>query len=57
MKVTSYAQGKWIEKGTQTELHSAVDGRPVATLVESDLDYGAMCRHARMVGGPALRER
>jgi oxepin-CoA hydrolase/3-oxo-5,6-dehydrosuberyl-CoA semialdehyde dehydrogenase len=56
MKVTSYAQGKWMEQGTETELLSAVDGKAVATLVESDLDYKAMCEYARNTGGPALRE-
>lgn len=56
MKVTSYAQGNWITKGTETELNSAVTGKPVATLVEADLDYKAMCEYARSVGGPKLRE-
>ncbi|CAN5236760.1 phenylacetic acid degradation bifunctional protein PaaZ [soil metagenome] len=56
MKVTSYAQGEWIKKGTESDLRSAVTGKPVATLVEADLDYKAMCEYARTVGGPALRE-
>jgi oxepin-CoA hydrolase / 3-oxo-5,6-dehydrosuberyl-CoA semialdehyde dehydrogenase len=56
MKVTSYSQGTWIEKGKETELISAVTGKPVATLVEADLDYKAMCEYARNVGGPKLRE-
>jgi len=56
MKVTSYARGKWINDGTETDLISAVNGAPVATLVEADLDYRGMCEYARSAGGPKLRE-
>lgn len=56
MEVTSYAQGKWIDKGRETDLLSAVTGEPVARMVESDLDYEGMCEYARKTGGPALRE-
>lgn len=56
MNVTSYAQGTWIREGTKKELKSAVDGKTIATMVESDLDYKAMCEYARKVGGPKLRE-
>lgn len=56
MNVTSYACGNWIEKGEESILHSAVDGKPVATLVEADLNYKEMCDYARNVGGPTLRE-
>ncbi|MEX0661931.1 MAG: phenylacetic acid degradation bifunctional protein PaaZ [Balneolaceae bacterium] len=56
MQVTSYSQGKWIKKGTETDLISAVTEKPVAKLVEADLDYKAMCEYARTVGGPKLRE-
>ena len=56
MKVTSYAQGKWIDKGKESDLVSAVTGDPVAQLVEADLDYKAICEYARQTGGPALRE-
>ncbi len=56
MKVTSYSQGKWIEKGTSTDMISAVTGKPVAALIEADLDYKAMCDYARTTGGPKLRE-
>ncbi|MDZ7771490.1 MAG: phenylacetic acid degradation bifunctional protein PaaZ [Balneolaceae bacterium] len=55
MKVQSYAQGQWIDKGTERDLASAVSGDPVATLVEADLDYKGMCEYARGVGGPNLR--
>jgi len=56
MKVTSYAQGRWEKKGKETDLKSAVNGKTVATLIEADLDYKAMCEYARTEGGPALRE-
>jgi len=56
MNVTSYAQGNWITEGTETDLKSAVTGEPIASLVEADLDYKAMCEYARSVGGPKLRE-
>ena len=56
MNVTSYACGNWIEKGEESTLHSAVDGKPVAKLIEADLNYKEMCDYARNVGGPALRE-
>ncbi len=56
MKVTSYSQGNWITKGTEFELNSAVTGKPVATLVEAELDYKSMCEYARSVGGVKLRE-
>lgn len=56
MKVTSYTQGKWHEKGNETELISAVTGDPVATMVEADLDYKAVCEHARQQAGPVLRK-
>lgn len=56
IKVTSYAQGNWITKGTEKELTSAVDGKTVAKIVESDLDYKAMCEYARDTAGPVVRE-
>lgn len=54
--VKSYTRGKWIENGKETGLLSAVSGKPVAKLKETDLDYKAMCEFARQVGGPGLRE-
>ncbi|MDX1586845.1 MAG: phenylacetic acid degradation bifunctional protein PaaZ, partial [Balneolaceae bacterium] len=56
MKVTSYTQGKWHNKGNESELVSAVTGDPVATMVEADLDYKAVCEYARQKAGPALRQ-
>ena len=37
------------------EIPSAIDGAPVATTGSGGLDFGGMLRHAREVGGPALR--
>ena len=59
MKTTqllNYERDRWIA-GTDglTELPSAIDGSPVAIAGSGGLDFGAMLRHARKVGGPALR--
>ncbi|MEO7277306.1 MAG: phenylacetic acid degradation bifunctional protein PaaZ, partial [Sphingomicrobium sp.] len=35
---------------------SAIDGAPVALTGSGGIDFGAMLRHAREVGGPALRK-
>ena len=56
MQVTSYAEGRWIKKGKKRDLISAQAGEPVAQMIESDLDYGAICRYAREKGGPKLRK-
>ncbi len=56
IRVTSYAQGNWVEKGKEQELKSAIDGSPLATLAEADLDYQAICDYARNTAGPELRE-
>ena len=56
MRVNSYVNGKWVDKGSETDLQSAVTGKKIATLVESDLNYKEVCEYARNVGGPLLRE-
>lgn len=56
MKVKSYVCGNWIEEGSETNLTSAVTGEPVAQMIESDLNYESVCRHARNVAGPVLRD-
>ena len=51
----SYAEGRWAApSGGLTEIPSAVDGRIVATASSAGIDFGAMARYARQVGGPAL---
>ena len=52
----SYAAGSWVPPGPRpVEIASAIDGRVVATCSSGGLDFAAMARHARAVGGPALR--
>ena len=60
MKTTqllNYERDRWVE-GTSglSELPSAIDGSPVAIAGSGGLDFGGMLRHAREVGGPALRK-
>ena len=55
-RLESYAAGGWYAAPDEgTALHDAVTGEEVARLSSSGLDLGAMVRHAREVGGPALR--
>lgn len=56
IKVQSYIQGKWLNKGTKTDLISAVASEPVAQMVEADIHYKSALEYARKVGGPKLRE-
>jgi oxepin-CoA hydrolase/3-oxo-5,6-dehydrosuberyl-CoA semialdehyde dehydrogenase len=52
----SFAEEKWIAPaGALAEITSAIDGRIVATCSSAGLDFAAMVRHARAVGGPKLR--
>ena len=60
MKTTqllNYERDRWVagESGL-SELPSAIDGSPVAIAGSGGLDFGAMLRHARDAGGPALRK-
>lgn len=56
MKLESFAEGRWAA-GTNDGpvLLSAVNGEPVASISSTGLDFGAMVRYARLVGGPNLR--
>ncbi|MCH2450920.1 MAG: phenylacetic acid degradation bifunctional protein PaaZ [Gracilimonas sp.] len=56
MKVASYIKGKWLEKGTEKDLISAVTNQPIAKMVEADIDYKSALEYAREVGGSKLRE-
>jgi oxepin-CoA hydrolase/3-oxo-5,6-dehydrosuberyl-CoA semialdehyde dehydrogenase len=54
--LSSYAQGQsHAASGGFVDLPSAVDGHVVARASSDGLDFGAMTRYARGVGGPALR--
>ena len=57
LKLLNYARDSWIAgEGGLAEINSAIDGSPVALTGSGGLDFGAMLRHAREVGGPALRK-
>ena len=57
MKLQNFALDNWINgDGDGTELLSAVDGKPVATITSDGIDFGAILAHARAVGGPNLRK-
>lgn len=52
----NFAEGRWVAgSGGMAELRSAIDGDVVALTSSQGLDFGAMLRHAREQGGPALR--
>lgn len=56
MRLKSYACGTWVEgEGQGAVLSSAVTGEPVAEISSKGLDFAAMLRYGREVGGPALR--
>ncbi|MFL6800429.1 MAG: phenylacetic acid degradation bifunctional protein PaaZ [Sphingomicrobium sp.] len=56
-QLLNYERDRWIAgDGNLAEIPSAIDGAPVATTGSGGLDFGGMLRHAREVGGPALRK-
>ncbi len=56
MRLQNYALDRWTDgAGPGTPLFHAVTGHEVAIASSDGLDFGAMVRHAREVGGPALR--
>jgi oxepin-CoA hydrolase/3-oxo-5,6-dehydrosuberyl-CoA semialdehyde dehydrogenase len=56
-QLLNYERDRWIAgDGALAEISSAIDGAPVAMTGSGGLDFGAMLRHAREVGGPALRK-
>ena len=56
-QLLNYERDRWIGgDGNLSEIASAIDGSTIATSGSSGLDFGAMLRHARDVGGPALRK-
>ena len=57
LKLLNYALDQWAPgDGALAEIASAIDGSPVALTGSGGLDFGGMLRHAREVGGPALRK-
>jgi len=56
-QLLNYERDRWIAgDGNLAELSSAIDGSLVAMTGSSGVDFGGMLRHAREVGGPALRK-
>ena len=55
-QLLNYERDRWVAGDGAVEIASAIDGAPVATTGSGGLDFGAMLRHAREVGGPALRK-
>jgi oxepin-CoA hydrolase/3-oxo-5,6-dehydrosuberyl-CoA semialdehyde dehydrogenase len=56
-QLLNYAFDRWTPgEGELAELASAIDGAPVATTGSGGLDFDGMLKHARKVGGPALRK-
>lgn len=56
-QLKNYAEGKWVTANTEGDvLHNAITGDAIFTASSDGLDFGAMMRYARKVGGPALRK-
>ena len=57
LTLLNYAADAWYEApaGSRAEVESAVTGETIAVTGSEGLDFAAMLRHARTVGGPALR--
>jgi len=56
LKLLNYAADRWYEAPAGlAEVESAVTGETIALTGSEGLDFAAMLRHARSVGGPALR--
>jgi oxepin-CoA hydrolase/3-oxo-5,6-dehydrosuberyl-CoA semialdehyde dehydrogenase len=57
MQLKNYIAGQWVAgSGKQAELVDASTGELIATTSSGGLDFGAMLRYAREVGGPPLRK-
>src|SRR3954447_16721473 len=57
ISLQSFALDRWIEPATGlVDIPSAVDGRIVACVSSAGLDFAAMVKHAREVGGEGLRK-
>ncbi|MDH3434572.1 MAG: aldehyde dehydrogenase family protein, partial [Gammaproteobacteria bacterium] len=57
MKLANLVQDRWVEgDGDGRILTSAVSGEPVARITSDGLDFAAILKHAKSVGGPNLRK-
>src|SRR3954467_3242374 len=56
-QLLNYERDRWVAgDGNLVEIPSAIDGAPVAMTGSGGVDFRGMLRHAREVGGPALRK-
>src|SRR5437763_350539 len=55
-QLLNYERDRWIAGDGSVEIVSAIDGAPVAVTGSGGIDFGGMLRHAREVGGLALRK-
>jgi len=56
-QLLNFAFDQWVQgQGDLAEIQSAIDGSLIARTGSGGLDFGGMLRHAREVGGPALRK-
>src|SRR6185503_20233825 len=56
LKLLNYERDRWVAGDGAVEIPSAIDGAPVAMTGSGGLDFAGMLKHAREVGGPALRK-
>jgi len=57
MQLKSYIQGRWFAgEGEAQQLRDATTGQVIASASSGGIDFRATLRHAREVGGPALRK-
>ncbi len=57
MQLQNYIAGQWVAgTGKQAELVDASTGELIATTSSGGLDFGAMLKYGRTVGGPPLRK-
>src|SRR6476620_370857 len=56
LRLLNYERDRWMAGDAPVEMPSAIDGAPVATTGSGGIDFSGMLRHARTVGGPALRK-
>ena len=55
-RLQSYVCGQWVSGNGSARVYlDASTGAPIAEIAEGGLDYADILRHAREVGGPALR--
>jgi oxepin-CoA hydrolase/3-oxo-5,6-dehydrosuberyl-CoA semialdehyde dehydrogenase len=58
LNLLNYSFDQWVagDGSSQADIASAIDGSLIAKTGSGGLDFGGMLRHAREVGGPALRK-